>query len=201
MKIDQVMIKEMLDSEAVGYYAAAFRLTSALFIIPAVIASSLFPSIVNAKKVSNELYSNRIQQLYTSLLWFSLIVASIVYFLSQDIVNLLYGTAFSMGGAILAVLIWNFVFISLSSVHGKWLTVEGLLKYVILYSSLGLITNIVANYSFIKEYGVVGAAYATLLSQLVPYTVALFNRSLRYNISMILKGFYFKGLTINKGAK
>ena len=30
MKIDQVMIKEMIDSEAVGQYAAAVRLSEAM---------------------------------------------------------------------------------------------------------------------------------------------------------------------------
>jgi O-antigen/teichoic acid export membrane protein len=192
MRVDQVMIKEMLDSEAVGYYAAAFRLTSALFIIPTVIASSLFPSIVNAKKISEDLYNSRIQKLYTFLLWFSLIVAFSIFLLSQNIVDLLYGQEFFMAGAVLSVLIWNFVFISLSSVHGNWLTVEGLLKYSMIYSALGLTTNIIANYFFIKEYGVVGAAYATLLSQFVPYLVAFFNKSLAYNVLMIFKGFYFK---------
>ena len=50
MKIDQVMIKEMLDSEAVGQYAAAVKLSEAWYFIPMVIASSLFPAIINAKK-------------------------------------------------------------------------------------------------------------------------------------------------------
>jgi len=202
MKVDQIMIKEMMDTQAVGYYAAAFRIISALFIIPTVIATSLFPSIIHAKKVNNKLYDDRIQKLYTLLLWFSLIISSVIYILSQDIVNLLYGQEFFMAGTLLGILTWNFVFISLSSIHGKWLTVEGLLKYVMIYSSLGLLTNIVANYFFIKEYGIVGAAYATLLSQFIPYLVAFFNKSLAYNVLMIFKSFYFKGLIFkNEGYK
>ena len=42
MKIDQVMIKEMLDSEAVGQYAAAVRLSEAWYFIPVVVSASLF---------------------------------------------------------------------------------------------------------------------------------------------------------------
>lgn len=60
MKIDQVMIKEMLNAEAVGQYAAAVRLSEAWYFIPMVIIPSLFPAIINAKKISEELYYTRI---------------------------------------------------------------------------------------------------------------------------------------------
>jgi len=50
MKIDQVMIKEMLNAEAVGQYAAAVRLSETWYFIPMAISSSLFPAILNAKK-------------------------------------------------------------------------------------------------------------------------------------------------------
>ncbi len=49
MKVDQVMIMEMMDAEAVGQYAAAVRISEAWYFIPMVIASSLFPAIINAK--------------------------------------------------------------------------------------------------------------------------------------------------------
>jgi O-antigen/teichoic acid export membrane protein len=59
MKIDQVMIKEMLDSEAVGQYAAAVRMSEVWYFIPVVISSSLFPAIINAKKsVKNYIMSD-----------------------------------------------------------------------------------------------------------------------------------------------
>ncbi len=69
MKIDQVMIKEMLDSEAVGQYAAAVRLSEAWYFIPMVITSSLFPAIINAKKQSEEMYYARLQRLYDLMVW------------------------------------------------------------------------------------------------------------------------------------
>ena len=64
MRIDQVMIKEMMDNVAVGQYAAAVRLSEAWYFIPMVVASSFFPAIINAKKQSEEIYSARMQRLY-----------------------------------------------------------------------------------------------------------------------------------------
>ena len=75
MKIDQVMIKEMMNVEAVGQYAAAVRLSEAWYFIPMAIASSLFPSIINAKKVSEKLYLERLQRLYSLMVWLAIAIA------------------------------------------------------------------------------------------------------------------------------
>jgi len=50
MRIDQVMIKNMLGNWAVGQYAAAVRLSEVWYFIPIVVCNSLFPAIVKAKK-------------------------------------------------------------------------------------------------------------------------------------------------------
>ena len=44
------MIKEMLDTKAVGIYAAAVKLCEVLYFLPVVVMSSLFPAIVEARK-------------------------------------------------------------------------------------------------------------------------------------------------------
>ncbi|MGQ9844375.1 MAG: flippase, partial [Spirochaetota bacterium] len=64
MKIDQVMIQEMMDAEAVGQYAAAVRISEAWYFIPMVVSSSLFPAIISAKAQNEELYYARLQKLY-----------------------------------------------------------------------------------------------------------------------------------------
>jgi len=90
MRIDQIMIKEMLGLEAVGHYAAAVRLSEAWHFIPLVITTSLFPAIIKAKSVSNSFYVARVQKLYDLLIWLSIIVALSTAFLSNWLVQLLY---------------------------------------------------------------------------------------------------------------
>ena len=77
MKIDQIMIQSMLGNAEVGQYAAAVRLSEAWYFIPMLISASLFPAILNAKKVSEELYYARLQKLYNFMIWFSIIIAGI----------------------------------------------------------------------------------------------------------------------------
>jgi len=51
MKIDQVMLKEMVDTQAVGLYAAAVKLSEAWYFVPTVIMSSFYPAIIEGKNI------------------------------------------------------------------------------------------------------------------------------------------------------
>lgn len=50
MKIDQVMIMEMLGAESVGHYSVAVTLSTAWYFVPIIIATSLFPAMVSSRK-------------------------------------------------------------------------------------------------------------------------------------------------------
>lgn len=165
MKIDQVMIKEMLNAEAVGQYAAAVRISEAWYFIPMVIASSLFPAIINAKKQSEELYYARLQKLYDLLVWMAIAIALPMTFLSDWVVNLLYGSKYHEAGSVLMIHIWAGVFVFLGVAFSKYLTIENLTKKSFYRTLLGALLNVILNYIFIPKYGIKGAALATLLGQ------------------------------------
>lgn len=164
MKVDQVMIQSMLGSEAVGQYSAAVRISEAWYFIPTVITSSLFPAIINAKKKSEKLYYARLQRLYDLMVWISLAVAVPMTFLSNWVINLLYGSAYNQAGGVLMIHIWAGLFVSLGVAAGKWVISEGYLQNAFLRTLLGAIINILLNYLLISIYNIKGAAIATLLS-------------------------------------
>ena len=120
------MIKEMLDSEAVGQYAAAVRLSEAWYFIPMVITSSLFPAIINAKKKSEKLYYERLQKLYDLMVWMAIAIALPMTFLSDWVANLLYGNQYNEAGRVLMIHIWAGVFVFL-----EWHILNGLLLKIL----------------------------------------------------------------------
>jgi O-antigen/teichoic acid export membrane protein len=63
MKIDQVMLKSMVDANAVGNYSVAVTVSELWYFIPLTIASSVFPSIIQSKINSLEKYYRRLQYL------------------------------------------------------------------------------------------------------------------------------------------
>tara|TARA_B110000977_G_scaffold201487_1_gene296351 strand:+ start:2472 stop:3833 length:1362 start_codon:yes stop_codon:yes gene_type:complete len=167
MKIDQVMIKQLLGDEAVGQYSAAVRISEAWYFIPGVIASSLFPAIINAKKHSEELYYKRIQRLYNLMVWIAIAIAIPVTFLSDSIINLLYGGQYNQAGGVLLIHIWAGVFVFLGISSSMWYLTENLQKLLFWRSFYGMLVNIALNIILIPSYGIKGAALATLFSQIV----------------------------------
>jgi len=192
MKIDQVMIKEMMNAEAVGQYAAAVRLSEAWYFIPMVIASSLFPAIINAKKQSEELYYARLQKLYSLMVWLAIAIALPMTFLSDWVVHFLYGEQYNQAGSVLMIHIWAGIFVFLGVASGKWLLSENLQIFSTVNTSIGAIVNIWLNYILIPKIGVSGAAWATLISYFVAaYLCLLFFKKTRINFANLSKSLFF----------
>lgn len=190
MKIDQIMIKEMIDTNAVGQYAAAVRLSEAWYFIPVVISSSLFPAIINAKKVSEELYYARLQKLYDLMVWMAIAIAIPMTFMSNWIVELLYGGQYNEAGSVLMIHIWAGVFVFLGVAFGKYLAAENLTKKSLYKSLVGVVFNLFFNYLLIPIYGINGAAVATLLGQFVAnYIYDFFDKDLHRQLKMKTKSF------------
>jgi O-antigen/teichoic acid export membrane protein len=164
MRIDQIMIKEMLGEKEVGLYSAAVRLSEVGYFIPMIITNSLFPAIINAKKVSKELYYIRLQRLYTFVVW---IAIGISIPLSDWLIVLLYGQEYQAAGKVLMIHIWASVFVFLGVVSGSWLTSENLQRLSFYRTLAGTVINVSLNFTLIPIYGITGAAIATLIAQMV----------------------------------
>lgn len=202
MKVDQIMIKEMLSAEAVGQYAAAVRISEAWYFIPMVIASSLFPAIINAKKQSEALYYARLQKLYDLMVWMAIAIALPMTFLSDWVVSLLYGEQYNQAGAVLMIHIWAGVFVFLGVASSRWLLVENLQIFSTINTAVGAIVNIVLNYILIESIGIQGAAWATLISYFVAAYLSLaLNTKTRKNFINLTKSLFFvRVLNVKKTA-
>ncbi len=185
LRIDQVMINEMLDSEAVGQYAAAVKLSVGWYFIPMVVASSLFPAIINAKKQNIDTYYIRLQKLYDLMVWIAIAIAIPMLFLSDWVVNLLYGEQYNQAGSVLIIHVWAGVFAFLGIVSSKWFVAENLQRYSFYRTLTGAIINVILNYILIPIYSIYGAAVATIISQIIAsYLFNAFNKKLLITFKM-----------------
>jgi O-antigen/teichoic acid export membrane protein len=185
IRIDQIMIKEMLGAKEVGLYSAAVRLSELWYFIPVIITNSLFTSIVNAKKENEALYYARLQRLYTLLVWIAIGIALPMTFLSDWLVILLYGEAYRHAGQVLMVHIWSSVFVFMGVAFHKFLLVENLNKKSIHRMILAAVTNIAFNFFLIPAYGITGAAISTLLAHIIAnYFYDFFDTSTRSQFKM-----------------
>lgn len=165
MRIDQIMLGQMLGNEAVGIYSAAVRISEVWYFVPIAIVASVFPSIIEAKKEGEATYYQQLQKLNDIMLLLALVVAIPMTFLSDWVVTLLFGNAYQQSGTVLAIHIWAGLFVFLGLASGKWFVIEGLQKYNFYRTLVGAGVNVFLNWLMIPKFGVNGAAWATVASQ------------------------------------
>jgi O-antigen/teichoic acid export membrane protein len=169
MRIDQLMIKEMLGDAANGNYASAVKLSGAWYALPWIITGSVFPAILNALKKNYDLFLERFSTVYQILILMALVVIVPVTFYSDLIISIVYSGKYSEAADVLKIHIWASIFVFIGYAGTKWLVAENLEKLSFVFTFFGAIVNIVLNIIVIPRYGINGAAWATLLAQFTTY--------------------------------
>ena len=166
-RIDQVMLKNIIDATSVGIYDAAVRISELWYFIPAIIVSSLFPAIINARGHSAQEYKKRAVTLFFLLLGITTMIAMLMSTFAKPIISFVFGSEFQDSAMVLKIYIWALVPTSIIILLNYILLAEN--KKMILFFSalLGMIVNIYLNYMFIPRYEANGAAVATLISSSV----------------------------------
>jgi O-antigen/teichoic acid export membrane protein len=191
-KIDQIFLKLMLGEAEVGIYASASRILEAAFLIPTVITASLFPAIINARLIGEHVYYQRLQYLFSFLLWMAISASLVLTIISEPLMVFLFGEDFREAGLLLAIKIWAFVVLSYGMGWSKWMYAEGRFKINVVFQAYIIIVNIGLNLWLIPIYGTVGAAIASVVAISTSYPVfAIFIPSQHLSIKM-----FFKSLNI-----
>ena len=190
MRIDQVMIREMLGAEPLGYYAAAVFLAEGWYFLGTAVSSTLLPFIVQSRGKNQRIYYARLQQYYQIMVWMALSIAIPVHFQADWLISLLYGPAFSPAAGVLRINIWTGVFVFLGLASTSWLVAENLQFISLIRSIAGALLNILMNLILIPVIGILGAAIATLCSQiLASYVAYAFSKTTFNNFIMQTKAF------------
>jgi len=190
LRIDQVMIKSILDNESVGQYAVAVKISEAFYFIPLAITSSLFPAIIKLKQENNQLYTDRLQRLYDLMTCLGISIALPTTIFAEHLIGLLFGGQFSSAAGVLKIHIWACVFVFLGNACAKWFIAENLEKYFLYRSLSGAILNIILNLVLIPKFGINGAAFSTVISYFsATYLSMIFFKPSRKNFWLATKSF------------
>jgi O-antigen/teichoic acid export membrane protein len=179
-RIDQVFIKHMLDAAAVGVYDSAVRIAEVWYFIPSIFIISLTPAIVNASTTSRALYNARVKKLFGFIFLLNFFTALAVTILAPFIIKILYGTEFLGGIKILQIYVWTSIPISTLGLSVTYLLIEKNRSAIFFSSLIPMVINVALNLLWIPQYGIVGSAYATLISySLGPLSLLLFKDTRR----------------------
>ena len=168
MRIDQVMIKEMLGSEAVGLYAAAVRISEIWYFIPTVVSSSIYPLLITAYHESEEKFYHQLKIAMGYFFWAYLLLSLTIMTFSMKIIMALYGPNYVETARILSIHIYSGIVTSMSVVFSQKYVIDGTTKVSLVGAVIGAISNVILNLWLIKVFGVYGAAIATIISYVLP---------------------------------
>lgn len=190
MRVDLIMIRQLLGDSQVGLYSAAVRVSEALYFIPMVIMSSVFPAIVSSKMQSEDLYYCRLQFVLGVLLWIAVIIAISISLFAKFILVGFFGSAYLPAAGVLALHAWACIFVYLGVAGTRWLINENLQLFSMAYTTLGAICNIALNFLLIPRYSIYGAALATLIAQFIAAVLAnSLNKRTRKIFELQIKAF------------
>jgi PST family polysaccharide transporter len=167
IRTDQVMLTLMRGEHENGIYAAAQRLSEVLYFIPSALTVAANPALLRSHQASGAEYERRLTRLFSILVWIAIIVALPVALLSGWITRTLFGEAFRASGPVLALHVWAAPAVFLGVAQSNWFIAHGRQRGLLIRTVVGAFANILLNLFLIPRYGAMGAATATLLSQIV----------------------------------
>jgi O-antigen/teichoic acid export membrane protein len=164
MRIDQVMLREMVGEREVGLYSAAVRLAEVWYLVPMALVASLYPNLVAAKQADEALFYRRLQRLYDLMAILGYAIAIPGMLLAGLVVRWLYGVDYREAAPMLAILVWTTVFVNLGVARSLFLTAMNWTRLHLFTVAVGGAVNVGLNLLLIPRYGGVGAAIATCVA-------------------------------------
>jgi len=171
--IDQMMLGALLSPAASGAFNIAVRITNLIDIPTSAVANIVFPQ--SAKRMETE-GKDAIRYLYEKSVGTILAILipplAFLYFFAGYVVHFIAGAKYDDSIPLLKVTLIYCLLIPYGRQFGTILDSIGRtrLTFVIVLVTASL--NLGLNYIFIQKFGVIGAAYATLISNIIGFVIA-----------------------------
>lgn len=192
---DKLMLKQMLDESAVGYYGTAVSITNIWVFVLGAIISSLNPVIMELFRSDKKAFDQKNRQLYAIVFYCSVFVSLFMVILAKPGIRILYGDAFLPAASQLRIVTWYVAFAYLGVARDAWIVCEEKQKYLTRLYFGAAVTNVVLNALLIPALGADGAAWASLITQIS--TILVFPsliKALRPNVKLMIDAFLLRNL-------
>ncbi len=179
LKINQLLLGQMLDAKSVGIYSAAARISEVWYFIPIAIVISTQPALIQMRERDEKRFQRNIERLLSIQTTLAYLIAIVMTFMSNWIVKTLFGSSFVASGPVLAIHIWAAVFVFVGCTQNIYWLAENLQQYALFFTIISAGVSIIASIVLIPLYRENGAAFGTLMAYAIPNTVvlALFKRT------------------------
>ncbi len=167
-RIDSVMLERILPDgkEQAGIYAQAYRILEAASMFGYLFAVLLLPMFARMIK-KKEPIEDLSKLSFSMIIVPAIVIIGICVFYNTEIMELMYWEHVETSSQVLSVLMIGFAGICTTYIFGTLLTANGSLKYLNIMAACGMVLNIGLNLILIPKYQVMGAAYSSMITQLL----------------------------------
>jgi O-antigen/teichoic acid export membrane protein len=185
---DKIMLKFMVSDEAVGIYSVAVSCAGMTSFVFAAIIDSVRPSAFEYKKCNQARYEKCLVMCYSVIIGLSLVQSAFMSMFSKLIIQIMYGVDYMESANVLCLVVWYTTFSYIGPVRNIWLMAEEKQKYLWMINMMGALTNVLLNAIMIPVIGVMGAALASLITQIFTNViVGYILKPIRYNNALMIK--------------
>lgn len=192
-KVDQIMLKHMLDSYSVGLYSVALAIAGLWGMIPSAFIQSVSPILYKDAEENRQMFYKRLKQSYAGIWLLNICWSVLISVFSYWVIYLLYGEEYLGAQGALIIVVWYTGISSIGSLTQVYLATEDKNKYVNYFAVAGLVTDVILNFLLIPKFGIMGAATATLATYTVIHIVMpLVLRETRTAGKLVVQGMLFR---------
>lgn len=194
MQTDKLMLKQMLDETTVGYYSLATTLSGMWVFVLTAIIDSIYPTILSLyKKGDITAFERKNRQLYAIVIYISIFVAAMFVLFGKFAIRLLYGVEYEPAATPLQIVTWYTIFSYLGVARNAWIVCTNNQKYLKYMYFSAAVLNVIMNLCFIPLWGASGAAFASLLTQILTSIVLpCFIKQMRPNVKLMVEAFLLR---------
>lgn len=190
---DKIMLKLMIGDAETGLYSAAAAcagLTSFVFVA---IIDSARPTVIKSKNTDQRSYEKNMSLLYAVVIALALLQSVFISVFAEWIIAILYGAEYAASVDILRLIVWYTTFSYIGAVRNVWILAENKHRYLWVINLTGALTNVALNAFLIPVWGGMGAALATLVTQIFTNVIIGFILApIRPNNVLMLRAFHPK---------
>ena len=169
---DSVMLGMFLGSAAVGFYGAAYKPVTMMLAMPLTYFVGLFPALSRAYQQNCELFSETVVRSFRLTSTFAVPFGVGGAFVARPVINLLFGTAYFNSVPVFQILCWSASLVILRGTYRHSLNAAGRSSLDLRCAGASAALNVLLNLLLIPRYGIVGAAIATVVAEVLWLTMA-----------------------------
>ena len=163
-RIDQVIIKNLLNDESVGYFSVATKFSEFILFIPLIMSQTMSPLLVKDYEKDESTYNTRGQFFMDVIIWTSVACSLLVSVFSYYLIRYTFGVQYLASVPVLQIMAFKTVGMALSNSSGQMIIIEGKQTWAVFRNLIACVICVISNFILIPRFGIIGSAWATLVT-------------------------------------